>query len=396
MSSTTLGYVNTQSPRAVTRSGGPRRRGFSESSQRTLIGLQKANVQLQQEMTRIEKQAHTAVSNISNHQQAMKMSWRRLETQRNMDKHQVDLYGSPNSSRKQQDSRKLRGLLASNTKLYVNTTPGAYGVAGTSVEPKDGGQAAPPTFHSSAVNQGMGDSVSVDNRAFMTGNNNAAEPMGANSSRLNHLRSSPYVTSPYVLRKKLRSPASSASASSSMRAVSNSDLELKATAPLLPSIHGSASARGSATNVSGAVRSTTPNIARRRAATVSGLRHSSPMVSFKTQSLDNSSTTSSKEVRSYVTATANGVDSDVGGERPSTTSGVNLPPISSPVPSMMVDIGSIGADKEKLMQASVMLGVSASHGPGTFKSLWSKGLGDSHSVVNVVSADEEAQMAKER
>ena len=93
----------------------------AETSPRTLVGLQRVNAQLQQELDKIDRQAFTAVSNIANHQQAMKMSWRRLEAQRNGPK----AAAKPRSSRTPPPSRSL--MLSSNkTKLYVSATPQIY------------------------------------------------------------------------------------------------------------------------------------------------------------------------------------------------------------------------------------------------------------------------------
>ena len=105
---------------------------FAETSPRTMIGLQKVNVQLQKEMDKLDRQAQTAVTNIANHQQAMKMSWRRLEEKRNAE--------SPLLSRTSKHAQvsspapKQRwGVLSSNTRLYVHATPDIY-------RPREGGE----------------------------------------------------------------------------------------------------------------------------------------------------------------------------------------------------------------------------------------------------------------
>ena len=96
----------------------------AETSSRTLVGLQKANAQLQQELEKIDRQAFTAVSNIANHQQAMKMSWRRLEAQRNSPKPRSK-FSSSDSPATQRQRRAL--LMTSNkTKLYVAASPHVF------------------------------------------------------------------------------------------------------------------------------------------------------------------------------------------------------------------------------------------------------------------------------
>ncbi len=98
------------------------RRNYGEGSPKTIVGLQKTDVQLKKMMDNLDRQQHTAVNNIANHQQAMKMSWRRLEERRS---------ASPlltRSDKKKEETKKSkRGLmLQSNTKLYVNKTPEIY------------------------------------------------------------------------------------------------------------------------------------------------------------------------------------------------------------------------------------------------------------------------------
>ena len=114
-------------PAPVSRSGA-RSRGpmlaHAETNPRTLVGLQKAGVQLQRELEKIDRQAFTAVSNIANNQQAMKMSWRRLEARRSSPQLRQRSFSS---SDQQTASPGRRPLLSSNiTKLSVAATPQIY------------------------------------------------------------------------------------------------------------------------------------------------------------------------------------------------------------------------------------------------------------------------------
>lgn len=130
--------VSTASP-SVTRSGGSRGAALAhaETSARTMVGLHRADVQLQQELEKLDRQAFTAVSNIANHQQAMKMSWRRLEAQRNSPK-----ASQRPRSRSCSDQQPRRTLLSSNkTRLYVSTTPQVYFGSGSQL-PEDKGHTA--------------------------------------------------------------------------------------------------------------------------------------------------------------------------------------------------------------------------------------------------------------
>ena len=128
----------------------------AESSSRALVGMHRANAQLQQELEKIDRQAFTAVSNIANHQQAMKMSWRRLEAQRNSPK-TTRAKAEPCSDPQPQQRRGL--LVSSNrTKLYVAATPQIY----------FGGQAGQP--------QQLGDTESEAGTGATKGESSAPPP----------------------------------------------------------------------------------------------------------------------------------------------------------------------------------------------------------------------------
>ena len=99
-------------------------RKFAESSPKTLVGLHKTDVQLKKMMESLDRQQNTAVNNLANHQQAMKMSWRRLEERRStsplMTRHE---------KKHKEEANARRGLLLqSNTRLYVRGTPQVYDV----------------------------------------------------------------------------------------------------------------------------------------------------------------------------------------------------------------------------------------------------------------------------
>ena len=153
---------------------------YAESSSKTLIGLQKVNVQLQKEIDSLEKQKKTAVNNIANHQQALKMSWRRLEQQRNM-------AGSPQLTRATtaptdaQPRQPRKGLLQSNTRLYVNSTPQVYDSSAST---------------SSAVQLTFTPTEDETERP----SSNAPTTASLLDSR--YVRSSPYISSPFMLRKE--------------------------------------------------------------------------------------------------------------------------------------------------------------------------------------------------
>ena len=97
-----------------------------------MIGLQKVNVQLQKEMDKLDRQAQAAVTNIANHQQAMKMSWRRLEQKRNAESPLLSRTGK-HAQASSPAPKERWGMFSSNTRLYVHATPDIY-------RPREGGE----------------------------------------------------------------------------------------------------------------------------------------------------------------------------------------------------------------------------------------------------------------
>lgn len=114
---------------------------FAESSPKTLVGLHKTDAQLKKMIDSLDHEQNTAVNSIANHQQAMKMSWRRLEERRS---------SSPLMTRaeknEQAKSSKRGMMLQSNTRLYVDKTPEIYH-AGTTAA----GSSRPTTVDDSLV-----------------------------------------------------------------------------------------------------------------------------------------------------------------------------------------------------------------------------------------------------
>lgn len=103
-------------------------RKFAESSARTMVGLQKTEVKFKKMADSLERQQNTAINNIANHQQAMKMSWRRLEERRTAS----PLLTTKEKQQKDDTSKAKKGMmLQSNTRLYVKGTPQVYDVEST-------------------------------------------------------------------------------------------------------------------------------------------------------------------------------------------------------------------------------------------------------------------------
>lgn len=262
---------------------------FAESSSKTLIGLQKVNVQLQKEIDSIEKQKKTAVNNITNHQQALKMSWRRLEQQRNAASSSPLLTRATTAPSADANSRQPRkGILQSNTRLYVSATPQVYDATSAS---------------SSAVQLTV---TSAEDESH------SGMAPGLDLADNKYVRSSPYISSPFMLRKEA-----------------------------LP-----------------------------RIATPSSL--------------------------------ASGEDGTSDGRRSSSAGELKLPSIASKT-QKAVPVGKI-VDKQALMEASMLLGVSgtSSKGPGVFQSFYnSDGAGNKLNVRSIIvspvagEGDEEQKEKKE-
>jgi len=95
---------------------------FAETSRKTAVGLNKTDVKFQKELDSLDRQRNTSINNIANHQQAMKMSWKRLEERRA----ESPMLSQRREKKEEQKSSKKGLMLQSNTKLYVNKTPSIY------------------------------------------------------------------------------------------------------------------------------------------------------------------------------------------------------------------------------------------------------------------------------
>lgn len=100
-------------------------RHFVEELPGTRINLSRNHLQLQKEISKIEKQAKTAVTNLSNNQQALRMSLRNIEGRRKAE--------SPLITRQVRSGDgddkpllKRQGLFANSTCLTVDSTAEAY------------------------------------------------------------------------------------------------------------------------------------------------------------------------------------------------------------------------------------------------------------------------------
>ena len=174
------------------------KRHFAESNPHTLVGLQKVKIQLEKEINKLEKQQATAVTNIANHQQAMKMTWRRLQ--------QRHVGESPPLTRSKDSehtgSRPKHGLFHSKTKLYVSNTPNIYHPEAQGVESTGSVLAAPPTnkdigmVYAFYCTKWMFRVYKYNIKGDVYARDSTRLPTSLAASHLN----SPYISSPYNYR----------------------------------------------------------------------------------------------------------------------------------------------------------------------------------------------------
>jgi len=164
-------------------------RHFVEELPRTRCDLTRNHLQLQKEISKIEKQAKTAVTNLSNNQQAMRMSLRNIEGRRKVE--------SPLITRKvgsmdieDRPLLKRQSLFANSTCLTVDSTVEAY--------LRTGG--LPRTRASSfSVDQATDSAVDVTYTSSSTELQPPAAPPPTTTDD-----KSPYVSTPYNVRKLVR------------------------------------------------------------------------------------------------------------------------------------------------------------------------------------------------
>ena len=199
-----------------------KRFSFAESNQKIRMELRQADLKLQKELERLEKQSYTATNNISNHQQVLKNSWRRLEQKRLQDQM------SPLTSRKTkknlspaEDTRK-RLMFANKTSLSSEI-----------VTPKDEENGRSPLQSqrpfTNASHRNYAEDLSSTGslphlQERMTNSSGQMRepgglpqtrpqlpPLNGNGARTNHtyMQRSPYISSPYAFRRTQNNPPSS-------------------------------------------------------------------------------------------------------------------------------------------------------------------------------------------
>lgn len=185
-----LATVGNRSRQSASRSPNQRaRHGFAESNQRVRIELNKSKVQLEKEFSRLEKQSRTETNNICNHQQALKMTWRRLEQRRQQER------PVPERLRKETDATDRRGLLYSKTTMSVDDTAAIYGKS----------PGAPRKISAPSTTSSENDDDALYPTSSDPGLKTVQVTISEAASPLSQRRifaESPYVSSPFGIRRR--------------------------------------------------------------------------------------------------------------------------------------------------------------------------------------------------
>lgn len=173
------------------------RHGFAESNPRIRIELQKSKIQLERELKRLERQSKAETNYISTHQQAIKMNFRRLEQKRKQDSPPVDRSGT-----REKDAGARRGIFYSKTPMSVDATAAIYAT-----------ETSKPAAHmqrSRTVSASDIDDLSVTSsepnlELLLPAATDLSLPMTQSAKNLLSVKNSPYVTSPFNLRRAAKS-----------------------------------------------------------------------------------------------------------------------------------------------------------------------------------------------
>lgn len=158
-----------------------KRTNFAETDPKIRAELRKQEMHLKREIERLEKQTKATNSYISDHQQALKMSWRRLEEQRQKDE-------SPTVSRR---TRRSDGLINDSKRklLFSNATSVTIDL------PNPNGESSHPR-NSKGLNDDLSSSGSVP---FIEP---GGSPLKMRGQSQYNFAASPYISSPQKFRRQ--------------------------------------------------------------------------------------------------------------------------------------------------------------------------------------------------
>ena len=190
MASATAGRLNT-------RSSNPRN-GFAESNPRVRIELQKTKMQLEKELKRLEKQSKAETNYISTHQQAIRMNFRRLEQKRKQDSPPTDRSGT-----REKDTGARRGIFYSKTPMSVDATAAVYA---TEANKPAARIQRTRTASASDIDDVLSVTSSEPNLDLLSPPATGLSlPTTQSARNLLSVKNSPYVTSPFNLRRAAKS-----------------------------------------------------------------------------------------------------------------------------------------------------------------------------------------------
>ena len=202
-----------------------KRFNFAESNHKIRMELRQADLRLQKKIELMEKQTYTTTNNISNHQQVLKNSWRRLEQKRMQD--QMSPLGSRRTKKTLQpvDDSKKRLMFSNKTYLSMEVTSGSErsnnGMSSPQTHTRPFTQASRhryrddlssggslPFLQERAVHNGGGQPRDRSNSGSLkhlppiaTSQLQSSSSNGMGPSYI-HMQRSPYISSPYAFRRQ--------------------------------------------------------------------------------------------------------------------------------------------------------------------------------------------------
>lgn len=174
-------------------------RHFVEDSPRTRIELARSNLKMEKELKKIEKQAKTAALNVSNNQQALRMSLRQLESRRGSDPSPLLTRSARFDKSEPAVSKRKFSLFANNTCLTVESTADAYRNAGTAIP---GGRARSRSTSGHQLEQpgaenGDGSGTDIVITCTATDSDDEVFPVATVT-----YHQSPYISTPLTVRRR--------------------------------------------------------------------------------------------------------------------------------------------------------------------------------------------------
>ncbi len=179
-----------------------KRFNFAESNHKIRMELRQSDLKLQKEIELMEKQTYTATNNISNHQQVLKNSWRRLEQKRQED--QLSPLGSRKTKKAQKvvDDGRKRLMFANKTYLSMDVTPNEKDISSQTRPMTQARYGDDLSSSGSLPFIQERTAISSRHRSDSSSNPKHLPTIATNSSTVMHMQRSPYISSPYAFRRQ--------------------------------------------------------------------------------------------------------------------------------------------------------------------------------------------------